>query len=592
MKTKIFFSLLLFAGLGMGCSDDFLERPPLDRIEDNPEFWNSEQNIRNYAVGMYDTFFEGYSSGWARSEFWSGTNIGEWTDDFAQESANFFTKNAPSRSSLWSFENTRRINLLIARVQDSELEEEAKNHWLGVGRFFRAMEYARLVSLFGDVPWYEQVLKDDQKDLLYKPRDPRTFVMDKVLDDLNFANGHIRLNDGDVKGLSVNRYVSQAFTSRIMLFEGTWQKYRENNDEYAVKYLQAARTSALQVMDNGGYQLATSFKSLTNSLDLAGNPEIIIYRIYLLGVLGHSVMSYQIEQAQGSSPSKSLIDTYLSDNGLPINQPENDQYLGDQWFFDEIANRDPRLYANIDTVSLRLKGVEGLWAISGYAGDRFVNESVRFSAEGLSNTNATDAPVMKLNEVLLNYLEASAELDELGQYSLTQSDLDLSINMLRTRESVSLPTVTLNGNHFSVNGVNVDAPDREGDVSPILWEIRRERRVELVFEGLRFHDLRRWSKLEYSDMVLNPEVNRGAWLDKPRFVAWYNAEVQPDENLTVEDLSSITLDREGGAGYILPIVSSENMRQYSDKDYLFPLPTDQIKLYEDHGATLTQNPGW
>lgn len=592
MKSNIYIIILLFAVLGVSCSDDFLDRTTLDRIEDTPEFWDSEQNVRNYAVGMYDIYFPGYRTGWSRSDFWSGTNVGEWTDDFAEESANFFTKNAPSTSSLWDFDNVRRINLMITRVENSKLADEAKNHWLGVGRFFRAMEYSKLVSRFGDIPWYDTVLEESEKDLLFKPRDSRTFVMDKVLEDLNFANQNIRENDGDVAGLSVNKFVSLAFTTRIMLFEGTWQKYREQNTDNAKKYLQAVQNSAKAVMSSDRYQLVNNYKSLTSSLDLGGNPEIIIYRKYLLGVLGHSVMSYQIEQAQTKSPSKSLIDSYLSSNGLPINQPENSEFNGDKWLFEEIEDRDPRLYDNIDTVSLRLKGIEGLWAIGGYAGDRFVNESVRFSAEGLSNTNATDAPVMKLNEVMLNYLEASAELAELGAYTLTQDDLDITINKLRKRESVDMPTVTLNGNYFAVNGVNVDDPSRETDVSPLLWEIRRERRIELVYEGLRFHDLRRWSKLEYADMTLNPKINMGAWLDKPRFVTWYNTTVNPETELKLEDLESINLDREGNEGYILPIESSDKMRTYSEKDYLYPVPTGQIKLYEDRGKTLTQNPGW
>ena len=592
MKSKIYIVIILFAVLGASCSDDFLDRTTLDRIEDTPEFWDSEQNIRNYAVGMYDIYFDGYNTGWSRSDFWSGLNVGEWTDDFAEESANFFTKNAPSTSSLWDFDNVRRINLMITRVENSKLADEAKNHWLGVGRFMRAMEYAKLVSRFGDVPWYDKVLEDSEKDLLFKPRDPRVFVMDKVQEDLDFANQNIREQDGEVAKLTINRYVSLAFTSRIMLFEGTWQKYREENTDAAKKYLQVAQSSAQSVMSGDRYQLANSYKSLTNSLDLGGNPEIIIYRKYLLGVLGHCVMSYQIEQAQIKSPSKSLIDSYLSSNGLPINQVENTEYMGDKWFFDEIEERDPRLYDNIDTVSLRLKGVEGLWAISGYAGDRFVNESVRFSAEGLSNTNATDAPVMKLNEVMLNYLEASAELASLGAYTLTQSDLDKTINALRSRTSVNMPTVNLSGDYLAVNGVNIDDPARDTDVSPLLWEIRRERRVELVYEGFRYDDLRRWSKLEYSDMTLNPKINMGAWIDKPRFVSWYNSMVNPETDLKVEDLESISLDREGDEGYILPIESSSKMRTYSEKDYLYPVPTGQIKLYEDRDKSLTQNPGW
>ena len=105
---------------------------------------------------------------------------------------------------------------------------------------------------------------------------------------------------------------------------------------------------------------------------------------------------------------------------------------------------------------------------------------------------------MKLNEVLLNYLEAAAELNDMGAYTLSQKDLDITINEIRKRASVNMPAVTLSGKNFSVNGVIINDPDRDlgnsevvGDyeVSPILWEVRRERRIELVYEGIRFDDI-------------------------------------------------------------------------------------------------------
>jgi len=595
MKTKIFSLLLLV--LTLGSCDDFLTRAPLDTIEDNPEFWNDENNLRNTFVGIYDIYFEGYRSGWTRSDFFYGTNVADWTDDLAQSSATFFTKKAPSADATnWSFANVRRINLMIDRVSTSSLPDEAKNHWLGVGRFFRAMEYAKLVSKFGAVPYFDKVVEATDLKQLYRARDPRTTVMDHVLADLVFAGENIRKSDGLVKGLSLNRAVAIAYTSKIMLFEGTWQKYHEGNTEFATKYLTAAKKAATDVMTTGDYSLAPSYKSLTNSLNLAGNPEMIIYRSYVLGVLTHSVMSYQVEQAEDNSPSKDLVDTYLSANGLPIHQAENTQFKGDKWFFDEISGRDSRLADNIDTSSLKLIGVESVYAISGYLGNRFVNETVRKTAEGLSNTNSTDAPIMKYNEVLMNYIEASAELAQMGAYTLTQADFDKSFNLIRLR--AKMPAVVLAGNDLSVNGIVVNDPDRDTDVPSLIWEIRRERRVELVFEGIRFHDLRRWNKLQYADMSLNPKLNMGAWLDKEAFVAWYNT--NHTDQITLAKLQSIKLDREGNAGYIKPFTDPKFLRIFAAKDYLYPVPTDQIKLYQDKAIELNdptitlepQNPGW
>lgn len=589
----------------MSCSD-YLERPPYDKLENNPDFYNTENSLRYTVYGWYDIYFTGYETGWTRSDFFDGTNRANWCDDLAQESATYFTKVAPSTSSDWSFENVRRINIFLTGMQTSTLPDEAKNHWIGIGRFFRGMEYARLVRMFGDVPYYDHVLESSDVKELYKARDTREYVMDKVAEDFEFASKFVRKNDGE-KGLEVNRDVVNAFISRIMLFEGTWQKYVEKNDEYAAKYLQIAKTAAETVMSSG-YKISDNYKALTNSVSLAGNPEIILYREYEAGVITHAEMSWQSEQTLGNAPSKDLIESYLTTNGLPIKQVGNDQYKGDKTFKKEMANRDPRLSYNI-VDSLCLNGVTGaVYGVSGYMGNRFVNTDLMNTPGGQSSTNITDAPIMKLNEVMLNYLEAAAELAQLGKYTLTQADLNNTINAIRDRADVKMPHVTLRGDQFEVDGVVVDDPNRDmgyaevpGDyaVPSIIWEIRRERRIELVYEGIRFDDIRRWGKLHYADMVLNKKLNLGSWLDKEAYIEEFNKTAPAGKELTLEKLKAIYLDREGNAGYIKPIPSDLNVRTYSMKDYLYPIPTGQISLYEDKSEQtgdpslkLEQNPGW
>ena len=593
---KIRLLSILIAIMAFTSCEDFLTRPPMDTVTDTPEFWNNEDNYRTMMWAFYDIYFDGYKSGWTRSNWFAETNIADWVDDNAQKSPTHFTKVAPSTGGGWSFTYVRRYNQLIDRLNTSTLSEEAKNHWLGVVRFFRGMEYSLLVQDFGDVPWFDTVIESTDEENLYRPRTPRETVMDKVMEDLIFACKNIRESDG-TKGLTVNRAVALAYTSRLLLFEGTWQKYRENNTAAATKFLEAAKNAAAELMGMG-YTLCDDFKSLTTSESLANNPEIIIYREYTEGILMHSLMSFQNTEIEGSSPSRSLIESYLSANGLPINQTENKMYKGDRWFFDEIADRDPRLSANIDTEDLRLDGIVASYATSGYFANLFVNPELKTLPGGISNTNITDAPIMKLNEVLLNYIEAAAELASMGAYTLTQDDFDKTINALRKRPSTSMPTVTLSGNNLAVNGITINDPDRDmgtmvsGDyeVTPIIWEIRRERRVELPYQGLRFNDLRRWSKLHYADMKINPKLNLGAWLDKDRYIAWYN-ETHGTE-IKVEALNSIHLDREGNAGYIKPATDESLLRTYSEKDYLYPIPTDEIALYTAHGFELPQNPKW
>lgn len=578
--------LLLATAVSFSSCDDFLTREPQDTVTDVPSFWNNEENLRTSFLDYYTYFFPGYRSGWNRADNFAETNVADWTDDNAQEVATLFTKVAPTTDAdNWDFEKIRNMNLLLSRIQSSSLGEEAKNHWSGVARLFRAMEYAKLVQKFGDVPYYDAVVGSTDNEQLYRARDPRTTVMDKVNEDLAFACANIRVNDG-TKGLTVNRAVAQGFASRIMLFEGTWQKYHANNTAKAAEYLKAAKDYAAALMQTNAYSIAPSYKSLTTSEDLAGNPEIIMYRSYVENVVMHSLMSFQNTEHEKSSPSRSFVDAFLTKNGLPIHQAGNTDYKGKE-YAKEIQNRDPRLADNIDEESgLRLNGVAAVYAASGYYANRYVNKDLINKPGGMSSTNTTDAPVMKLNEVMLNYIEAAAELAELGQYTLTQADFDKTINAIRDRQSTQMPHLTLAGNALKVNGVEINDPDRDATVKPIIWEIRRERRVELAYEGLRFNDLRRWGKLEYADMTKNKKLNMGAWINKADYPE--NAEALAKITLCDENGKIVT----GNEGYIMPITEVAKMRVMADKDYLYPIPVDQITMYENHGFKLTQNPGW
>ena len=578
--------LLLATAVSFSSCDDFLTRDPQDTVTDVPSFWNNEENLRTSFLDYYTYFFPGYRSSWERADNFAETNVADWTDDNAQEVATLFTKVAPTTDAdNWDFEKIRNMNLLLSRIQSSSLGEEAKNHWSGVARLFRAMEYAKLVQKFGDVPYYDAVVGSTDNEQLYRARDPRTTVMDKVNEDLAFACANIRVNDG-TKGLTVNRAVAQGFASRIMLFEGTWQKYHANNTAKAAEYLKAAKDYAAALMQTNAYSIAPSYKSLTTSEDLAGNPEIIMYRSYVENVVMHSLMSFQNTEHEMSSPSRSFVDAFLTKNGLPIHQAGNTDYKGKE-YAKEIQNRDPRLADNIDEESgLRLNGVAAVYAASGYYANRYVNKDLINKPGGMSSTNTTDAPVMKLNEVMLNYIEAAAELAELGQYTLTQADFDKTINAIRDRQSTQMPHLTLAGNALKVNGVEINDPDRDATVKPIIWEIRRERRVELAYEGLRFNDLRRWGKLEYADMVKNKKLNMGAWINKADYPE--NAEALAKITLCDENGKIVT----GNEGYIMPITEVAKMRVMADKDYLYPIPVDQITMYENHGFKLTQNPGW
>lgn len=560
--------------------DDFLTKDPLDQLTD-PAFWSSENNIRTYTYGFYNSYFRGYGSGWAWGTYFAGQFI---NDDFTPRSpsenvVSQFVINVPTSGGGWSpalpasqtpagatsyYSRIRKANHFIERVPIAELEEEVSNHWLGIGRFFRGLEYANFVNTFGDVPYIDRVLLEDDPEL-YRERDSRVFVMDRVLEDFKFAAEHVRATDGPSQQ-AVNKYVVLAYMSRVFLFEGTWLRYHEIDEAKAEEYLEAAKWAAEKVMNSGDFAISDDYRGLFSAESLKGNPEILLYKEYAEGVMQHSLMSYNNLEPQ-AGVSKNAIDSYLLSDGLPIGL--SPLYEGDETVADALQDRDGRMTQTI-VPQLRMMNTRANYAFSGYAVHKFLNESLKDETVGSSSLNITDAPIIRYGEVLMNYVEAAAELG-----GLTQDDIDKTINVLRDRDGVGLPRLEIAGNQPAVNGTPYDDPARDPNVSSLLWEIRRERRSELIFEGLRLNDLRRWKKLEYADTDKNPTINRGAYIVKA--------------NYTPEQLNGITIDGTD-EGYIIP--SSSIKRLVQDKFYLDPLPLDQITLYESNGVELKQNPGW
>src|SRR5690554_184527 len=357
MKFKNIFLICGLALLVWGCDKDFLEVPPQDQMTDET-FWTNENNIETFAFGFYPAYFPGYGSGYAWGKFFSGESF---NDDFAPTSPPVFTSSVLTSGGGWTFSWVRKANIFINRVQDSPIEEDAKEHWIGIGRFFRGMEYKDLVQRFGDVPWYESELNESQTDELYKPRDSREFVMDKVLEDFQYAAANVR-EDARVDGLMVNRDVVLGFMSRVFLFEGTWQKYHEGNTEKAREYLEAAKWAANELITDGNYSLG-NYRDVFSSVSLAGNPEVILYREYESGILTHALMSYNNRGESQTGVSKDAIDSYLTENGLPIDQ--DPAYQGDHGIENVMANRDPRLHQTIVPYELRLNGVVGHYSTTG-----------------------------------------------------------------------------------------------------------------------------------------------------------------------------------------------------------------------------------
>lgn len=576
MKRLIYIIAASFMALAtLSACDDILNKGPLDTFADE-NFWTSEGNVQSYANTFFNQF-AGYGNGSSYGDFYFPTlndnQIGSGFSDWNY--SNYLTTNSDWNS---GYSEIRRSNIMIDKVAGmSVLTDAQKAHWTGVARMMRALQYYWLVRNFGDVPLVKATATTTDNEALYGPRVDRDQVMDFALEDINFAASNIY----DVTNKTGwSRDLANAIKAEICLYEGTYCKYRVAADgekapdaTRAASYLSAAKAACQAIMGKS-YSLNTSYQGNYNSLDLAKNPEMILYKHYVQSTFGHSLVDYTTSSTQQSGMSKDAFDSYLFTDGLPKASTSKDKNDAASTFITQgkisvldltpiLAVRDPRLAVCIDPAVLyddnhsyirffdkKRADAVPMTSSSGYGVSKFDTNDLPVLFRVVGGTNFTDAPLYWLSVVYLEYAEACAELG-----SCTQADLDASINKLRDR--VGMP-------HMSVSPAADPANDMK--VSNLIWEIRRERRVELMYDNnFRFWDLNRWHQLDKLDSTTNPDIFLGA-------------NVSHDTNLA----SSTKVTN----GYLSPMGTTK--RVYDKKYYFYPIPKSQMIL----NPALTQNPGW
>lgn len=592
-----------------GC-EDFLDRQQLTQMNDQ-NYWSNENNLRLFANGFYTNYFVGYNNTWGVD--YAPLRGYYFSDDFTStgKQGSFETQAPASRGSdsetaawlttyagpTWDFAWVRKSSLFLTRVdgmKDKILPEEPYKHWSAVARFFRGFEYSRLVSVFGDVPYFDHLVGDGELDILYKDRDDRTFVMDQVYADFEYVLDNMRLSDGNPQYL--NRYIAAGFISRFMLFEGTWQKYHLGNTEKAKQYLQLAVRAADLVIQSGKWSFGNDFRSLFGSEDLATNKEVLMYRQYNAAVgVTHHVASYSnTTESQSPAANLDLAKAFICTDGQPykLSGVANADQLD---ISNMVTTRDPRFEATFWDEPKK-ESATLLYA------DKFIDRvgptyyGKTYPPQYGSNTNTNDAPVMRLAEVVLNWIEAKAELEAFGGAAVTQGDLDASINAIRNRplDAIATGKGVVKTAALLLSAIP-DDPDRDADVSPLLWEIRRERRMEFVYEHTRLKDIKRWKKIEYMDGATNPDILRGLWIDFPAEFPEWLVDAKKDK-LKVEKANGtvVTYDGTNAAemvGYYVP-ENISNRDAFTDRVYLAPVGETQMAQYADKGYTLTQTTGW
>lgn len=577
-----------------GCKK-FLDRPPLTEVNDETA-WTTEDNVRLYANKYYTSFFPGYGTNFN----YSGSALMgyQFSDDvFLMGNQGNFGRSVPN-SGIWSMSLLRSINIMIDRVEkrmSGILSQEAYNHWMGIGRFFRGLEYASLVNSYGDIPYYDHVVSDIDLDDLYKPRTPRNEVMDAVYDDLKFAMDNVRASDGDQ---FVNKYVVAGFVSRAALNEGSWQKYYYNNNEQAKKFFELAEEAANIVMSSGKYDIVTDFRTLFTSNTLAGNRDVVLYRHYDPAAdITHAVATNNnLSESVAFGPTTDLIKSFICVDGNAW-QNSSEVNATDFSLSKMIVTRDSRLEASFYDKPIN-KNRASYWYIN-----KFLPRSVAASvaagnappSEFSSDKNQTDYPVFRYSEALLNWIEAKEELG-----TVSQADIDRSINKIRDRPLA--PEAVAKGVKKTAHldlGMLPNDPNRDPGVSSLLWEIRRERRMEFAFEFGRYQDIKRWSKLGYMDTDENPDLLSGGWVNLLSELPGELIGSKVGQISVVNQAGAITVysgsnnaDMNGfyrttTTGSRLPFLNQPNVNPY-----LSPVGITQMNDYKSKGYVLQQTEGW
>jgi len=608
---KYIYSLAAATLLFVSCNKDILDRPPLTTYVD-ANFWRNESDLRLYGNSFYTNYFVGYNSSFTVD--YTPVRGYTFSDDLTSKNVqSSFESNIPSsRGSVsesaawmgsyagptWDFAWVRKANIFLDRINNvtkPNISAEAYNHWTAVARFYRGFEYSRLVSVFGDVPYFDRELKDNELPELFKDRDNRGVVMDKVYDDFKYVLTNMRENDGTNV---LNRYIAAGFISRFMLFEGTYQHYHGLDAARAKKYLELAVQAAEVVMNtNGKFNFSKDFKSLFTSESLVGHPEVLMYRVYdaALSVM-HSIGSYSNgTEVVGVDANLALVKSFIVNDGK-VWQNSGVANAGTFTFADLAKTRDPRFEASFMDVPNDASAT----LLYGY---KFASrEAITYIGKPYppvwgSSTNTSDAPVMRLAEVVLNWIEAKAVLAQyMGGAAVSQADLDKSINAIRNRplDAAAIAKGVKKTAPLMLGAIPVD-PSRDADVPDLIWEIRRERRMEFVFEHTRLLDIKRWKKLNYMDFSANTDALLGPWVDVknqiPLFLTTANIGKVKVKKM---DGTIVTYNGTNGADMVgfWVVLGGVNRNAFTDKSYLSPVGQTQIVEYQQKGFKLSQTTGW
>ena len=545
------------------CNDSFLERIPHDALTD-ANYWQTETHLSSVA----NTFTSSLSGkDWLnKTEIMADSAPWSVTTAWRTIGGGYFTSDASQINSVWSaaYTGIGRTNYFLNNYQRATgVKEEVRERYAAEAYFYRAYNYWILTSLFGDVPLITSELNVESPDV-FRGRDARKDVIDRITKDLE--DHYKALPEYVAAGSSDFGRVSQcaalALLSRIYLYNGRY--------EDAVSACERAMSSTYYKLYSTGHP-DVDYVNLFNYTGRASrnpaNKETLIAFVYNYDLGESSRTSHNLSREcwvpndyARFTPTASMIECYLTKDGKIWDPNSATSYE------DVFKDRDPRMTQSILAPGTKWEGGEsgdmlstdktvftypkfdnskdGCMSYTGYYMRKYVEPSTVKDVGHDDN----DIVLIRYAEVLLNYAEAKEQLG-----TLTQSDIDKTINLLRDRVGMV---------HLKLSEIPAG--------SDIRTEIRRERRVELFFEGHRYFDIIRWKQGE----ILGEDLLgvRKDYLDPAR--------------LKEGIIGNLKWKTVNGKEYLV----LESGRTFDpEKNYLLPVPFTQMQL---NPQLAPNNPGW
>lgn len=599
MKNNIIALILSASVLVVSC--DLAEQPKAKAGRDM--IFGSETGLLTYTNGFYE-YLPDYDNAHKQ-------NIT--MDNAAKNATGTYEVGAytTNTSTSWSWSSIRNVNYFLKYNTSSNVSEPIRNNYSGIARLFRAYLYFNKLVQYGAVPWIDIPLEPDSPEL-YKTQDSRDVIISKMIEDLDFAAANITEDKITPNSNRVNRWTALFFKSRVCLFEASFRKYHATGSKYGKDYLKdckitaeelyrQAADAAQEIIEKGPYRLYTgtpyangrgSYRELFISDNAVSQEVMLSLALDPVLQLGEANWYYNSSTyGPHLCMTHAFAKTYLNLDGTPYNDKKGDTY---KTFAEETSGRDYRLNQTIRGADYTCKDKEGVFvptpanmtghSLTGYQFTKYVMDDISFDG---GRTNYNDVPIARYAEVLLNYAEAKAELG-----TLTDADWEKTIGALRSRAGFTggldkKPTTADPYMMFIYTGVT----------DPVILEVRREREIELILEGLRLNDLKRWAcgKLWETaawDGIYIPALNTPLDLNgdgtNDVFVtedSKYSGPYKSIAMYTGDNLKVVKLADDTKGGYRL---NYEISRVWNDNMYIYPIPEIVIQK----NPNLKQNPGW